>query len=177
MTLYQECIDTPLGELVIQASNKGLCYVGFDFERKVDATASAAASATASATASAAASAAASANAITAQAKSQLAEYFQGVRSQFDLPLDTKGTEFQCRIWQALGSIAYGETGSYSDIARLVDNPKAVRAVGAANGRNPISIIVPCHRVIGANGTLTGYAGGLERKRWLLAFEQGHISK
>ncbi|WP_105214309.1 methylated-DNA--[protein]-cysteine S-methyltransferase [Pseudoalteromonas sp. T1lg22] len=157
MTLYQECIDTPLGELVIQASDKGLCYVGFDLERKVDA--------------------AASANAITAQAKSQLAEYFQGVRSQFDLPLDTKGTEFQRQIWQALDSIAYGETGSYSDIARLVDNPKAVRAVGAANGRNPISIIVPCHRVIGANGTLTGYAGGLERKRWLLAFEQGHISK
>ncbi|WP_105264667.1 methylated-DNA--[protein]-cysteine S-methyltransferase [Pseudoalteromonas sp. T1lg76] len=165
MTLYQECIDTPLGELVIQASDTGLCYVGFDLERKVDATASAAASA------------AASANAITAQAKSQLAEYFQGVRSQFALPLDTKGTEFQRRIWQALGSIGYGETGSYSDIARLVDNPKAVRAVGAANGRNPISIIVPCHRVIGANGTLTGYAGGLERKRWLLAFEQGHISK
>ncbi|MEM0514933.1 methylated-DNA--[protein]-cysteine S-methyltransferase [Pseudoalteromonas sp. YIC-827] len=152
MTLYQECIDTPLGELVIQASDTGLCYVGFDIERKADA----------------------SANAITAQAKSQLAEYFQGVRSQFDLPLDTKGTEFQRQIWQALGSIAYGENVSYSDIARLVDNPKAVRAVGAANGRNPISIIVPCHRVIGANGTLTGYAGGLERKRWLLAFEQGH---
>ncbi|MBS3797797.1 MULTISPECIES: methylated-DNA--[protein]-cysteine S-methyltransferase [unclassified Pseudoalteromonas] len=159
MSLYQECIDTPLGELVIQATDTGLCYVGFDLEHKTDT------------------SAGATANSITAQAASQLQEYFRGARAQFELPLDIKGTEFQHQIWQALGSIAYGQTGSYGDIARLVGNPKAVRAVGAANGRNPISIIVPCHRVIGANGTLTGYAGGLERKRWLLALEQTHCSK
>ncbi|WP_105254537.1 methylated-DNA--[protein]-cysteine S-methyltransferase [Pseudoalteromonas sp. T1lg75] len=159
MTLFQECIDTPLGELVIQATDRGLCYVGFDLGRKAEA------------------SAAASANAITSLAKTQLKEYFQGARQEFELPLDTQGTEFQRQIWQALGGIAYGKTGSYGDIARQVGNPKAVRAVGAANGRNPISIIMPCHRVIGANGTLTGYAGGLERKRWLLALEQAHCSK
>ena len=85
--------------------------------------------------------------------------------------MDTKGTEFQKSVWNALLDVPYGKTNTYGDIAHALNNPKAVRAVGAANGKNPISIIVPCHRIIGANATLTGYAGGLERKRWLLKHE------
>ncbi len=105
-------------------------------------------------------------------AKRQLGEYFAGRRKIFDLPLAPSGTPFQHRVWQALRAIPYGETQSYADIACRISNPKAVRAVGAANGANPISIVVPCHRVIGADGSLTGYGGGLPRKRKLLALEQ-----
>jgi methylated-DNA-[protein]-cysteine S-methyltransferase len=101
----------------------------------------------------------------------QLREYFSGSRRDFDLPLRTQGTAFQRRVWRALGKIPYGETWSYGKLAQRIDNPKASRAVGLANGANPISIVVPCHRVIGANGTLTGYGGGLNRKRWLLTHE------
>jgi methylated-DNA-[protein]-cysteine S-methyltransferase len=104
----------------------------------------------------------------------QLAEYFLGSRRDFDVPLSFEGTEFQQRVWRMLTTIHYGETCSYGDLARRLDNPGASRAVGLANGRNPISIIVPCHRVIGADGSLTGYGGGLERKRWLLAHEGLH---
>ena len=102
----------------------------------------------------------------------QLAEYFAGQRQQFDLPLDFQGTIFQQRVWQALLSIPYGETCSYKDIARQLGNEKAVRAVGAANGRNPISIIAPCHRVIGSGGALVGFAGGLDKKQILLSLEK-----
>jgi methylated-DNA-[protein]-cysteine S-methyltransferase len=102
----------------------------------------------------------------------QLSEYSHGKRKVFDLPLDVIGTDFQKQVWSELGQIPYGETRSYRDIARALKNEKAVRAVGAANGRNPISIIVPCHRVIGANGTLTGYAGGLAAKTKLLELEK-----
>lgn len=101
----------------------------------------------------------------------QLHEYFDGTRKQFELELDFAGTDFQKRVWQALLTIPFGETRSYSQIAHQIDNPKAVRAVGAANGRNPISIIAPCHRVIGASGGLTGFAGGLAAKQYLLALE------
>jgi methylated-DNA-[protein]-cysteine S-methyltransferase len=103
--------------------------------------------------------------------KAQLSEYFAGRRTTFQLPLALEGTPFQRRVWSALQDIPYGETTSYGEIARRIDQPAAVRAVGLANGRNPISVIVPCHRVIGANGTLTGYGGGLERKRRLLELE------
>ncbi len=102
----------------------------------------------------------------------QLREYFAGTRTEFVLPLDFIGTEFQRGVWSALLTIPYGETRSYGDIARQIGRPAAVRAVGAANGRNPISIVAPCHRVIGANGKLTGFAGGLETKAYLLALEQ-----
>lgn len=105
---------------------------------------------------------------------SQFSEWFSGQRQQFDLPLSQHGTAFQRQVWQALMQIPYGTTCSYADIAERIGNPKAVRAVGLANGRNPLPIIVPCHRVIGRDGSLTGYAGGLERKRWLLAHEQTH---
>ncbi|MEZ9464519.1 methylated-DNA--[protein]-cysteine S-methyltransferase [Vibrio splendidus] len=104
-------------------------------------------------------------------ATKQLDEYFAGKRTSFDLPLQPKGTDFQLKAWVALTTIPYGETISYGEQAKRMDNPKAVRAVGGANGKNPFSIVVPCHRVIGANGTLTGYTGGMNRKEWLLDFE------
>lgn len=102
----------------------------------------------------------------------QFTAYFSGKLQQFDLPMAAKGTPFQQTVWRALCDIPYGETVSYLEIAQAIGNPKAVRAVGAANGRNPLSIIVPCHRVIGRSGDLTGYAGGISIKRWLLALEQ-----
>lgn len=105
------------------------------------------------------------------QTEQQLMEYFAGERRVFDLPLDFNGTEFQKKVWAALLTIPFGETRSYAEIARQVGSPKAVRAVGAANGRNPISIIAPCHRVIGSNGKLTGFAGGLAVKAFLLQLE------
>ncbi|WP_151716061.1 methylated-DNA--[protein]-cysteine S-methyltransferase [Acinetobacter sp. TUM15071] len=104
--------------------------------------------------------------------KQQLEQYFAGQRQQFDLPLDFQGTAFQQQVWQALLSIPYGETRSYKDIAIQLGNVKAVRAVGAANGKNPISIIAPCHRVIGSSGALVGFAGGLDKKQILLNIEQ-----
>lgn len=106
------------------------------------------------------------------ETQKQLTEYFAGKRQQFDLPLDFEGTEFQRKVWQALLTIPFGETRSYRDIAEQVGNVKAVRAVGAANGKNPISIIAPCHRVVGANGKLVGFAGGLENKDILLKLEK-----
>lgn len=109
-----------------------------------------------------------------AAAVRQLTEYFAGARRKFNLPLRLEGTAFQQRVWQELTEIRYGETWSYGQLARRIGNPSASRAVGLANGSNPISILVPCHRVIGADGSLTGYGGGLERKRWLLAHEGLH---
>lgn len=106
------------------------------------------------------------------ETQKQLNEYFAGQRQKFELTLDFEGTEFQQKVWQALLSIPFGETRSYKDIAEQIGNVKAVRAVGAANGKNPISIIAPCHRVVGANGKLVGFAGGLENKDILLKIEK-----
>ena len=106
------------------------------------------------------------------ETQKQLREYFAGTRQQFDLPLDFEGTVFQKKVWQALLGIPFGETRSYRDIAEQVGNIKAVRAVGAANGKNPISIIAPCHRVVGVNGKLVGFAGGLDNKEILLGLEK-----
>ncbi len=107
-----------------------------------------------------------------AVARAQFTEYFAGQRTEFDLPLDrTTGTAFQRQVWQALGDIPYGETISYGELARRIGQPLAVRAVGLANGHNPLSIVVPCHRVVGTGGKLTGYGGGLDRKRHLLDLE------
>lgn len=102
----------------------------------------------------------------------QLEEYFDGSRTEFDLPLDARGTEFQTAVWKALGEIPYAQTRSYGDVAAAVGNPKGSRAVGMANNRNPIAVIIPCHRVIGASGKLVGYGGGLDRKVWLIEHEQ-----
>lgn len=106
----------------------------------------------------------------------QLEEYFMGNRKEFDLPLELKGTLFQQNVWNALLTIPYGETRSYKDIAIQIRNEKACRAVGMANHKNPIGIIIPCHRVVGAGGSLTGYAGGLEKKQYLLELEQNYKS-
>ncbi|MEJ2038818.1 MAG: methylated-DNA--[protein]-cysteine S-methyltransferase [Desulfosarcinaceae bacterium] len=111
------------------------------------------------------------------EVKAQLSAYFKGKLKRFDLPLAPKGTEFQQRVWRALRNIAYGELVSYGDIALAVGNPKAVRAVGAANGKNPIPIIVPCHRVIGSDGSLTGFGGGLDVKQRLIDLERGALPK
>jgi methylated-DNA-[protein]-cysteine S-methyltransferase len=105
------------------------------------------------------------------EAERQLIEYFSGRRIGFDLPLDPRGSEFQKKVWRALREIPFGKTRSYLDLAKAIGSAKAVRAVGAANGKNPMAIVVPCHRVIGANGALTGFAGGLEAKAKLLALE------
>ncbi|MEZ5083457.1 MAG: methylated-DNA--[protein]-cysteine S-methyltransferase [Bacteroidales bacterium] len=102
----------------------------------------------------------------------QLDEYFAGKRKTFDLPLDLQGSEFQLSVWKVLLGIPFGKTKSYKEIAKKLKNPKLIRAVGKANAKNPVSIIVPCHRVIGSNGSLTGYAGGLWRKKWLLEHEE-----
>lgn len=107
--------------------------------------------------------------------KKQLEQYFAGQRQQFDLPLDFQGTDFQQQVWQTLLTIPYGETRGYKEIAVQIGNEKAVRAVGAANGKNPISIIAPCHRVIGSSGALVGFAGGLDKKQILLSLEQSQI--
>lgn len=103
----------------------------------------------------------------------QLDEYFAGERTSFDLPLAPRGTDFQQKVWAALRTIPYGKTWSYGHLAEAIGQPGAARAVGLANGRNPIGIVVPCHRVVGSSGKLTGYAGGVERKSYLLALERG----
>lgn len=151
-------MNSPLGKITLQASDLGLTGAWFEVNttqpdelgmRDDD-------------------------DAVLDAARIQLEEYFLGIRNQFDLPLAAVGTPFQMQIWQALTTIPFGETWSYQDLANAIDNPKAVRAVGLANGKNPISVIVPCHRVIGKNGKLTGYAGGVERKAALLKLEQGN---
>ena len=112
-------------------------------------------------------------NAIVDAARKQLDAYFAGRGATFDLPLAPEGTAFQKRVWRALATIPFGETRSYGEVAAMIGAPRASRAVGAANGRNPIPVVVPCHRVIGADGSLTGFGGGMERKRFLLALERG----
>jgi len=103
---------------------------------------------------------------------SQLEEYFDGSRRSFDLPLDLRGTDFQVEAWNALAEIPYGHTASYGQQAASIGRPKAVRAIGGANGRNPVAIVLPCHRIVGADGSLTGFGGGIEVKKWLLDHEQ-----
>lgn len=147
--MYIDYLDTPTGMLEIQASDQGVQSIVFRDGKPGSV----------------------NGNSVTEICKHQLEEYFKGRRVTFDLPLAPRGTDFQQKIWAALRQIPFGETASYLEIAQAVNNPKAVRAVGAANGRNPISIIVPCHRVIGSDGSLTGYAYGLARKEWLLKHE------
>jgi methylated-DNA-[protein]-cysteine S-methyltransferase len=112
-----------------------------------------------------------------AECAKQLAEYFEGTRKTFDIPLNPDGTDFQKRVWSELLKIEYGITISYQELADRLGDPKVVRAVGGANGKNPIGIIVPCHRVIGAGGKLVGYGGGIERKKWLLKHEQSFAKR
>jgi len=155
MNVYTK-YPSPLGQITLQANDKGLLGAWFETETtqpgslgiRMDH------------------------HPILQQAMSEFDEYFSGTRMEFSVPLAATGTAFQQKVWQALTTIEAGQTWCYQDLANAIDNPKAVRAVGLANGKNPLSVIVPCHRVIGKNGKLTGYAGGVERKQWLLDHEQ-----
>ena len=156
---YTTTIDSPAGELTLVATDLGLRAVTWPVEREGRVSVPPEMISTAD-------------HPVLEKAALQLEEYFDGRRTGFDLPLDLRGTEFQQLAWRALASIPYGETTSYGVQAARIGRPRAIRAIGAANGRNPISIILPCHRVVGADGSLTGFAGGIETKRDLLAFEK-----
>jgi methylated-DNA-[protein]-cysteine S-methyltransferase len=156
-------LATPLGELVLAASDATLAGVFFPTSRHGPPPAGRAGWAEDDGHDSS--------SALLAQSRQQLLEYFAGTRTAFDLPLEPSGSAFQRRVWAALRAIPYGATLSYSELARRLGDPRATRAVGAANAKNPIPIIVPCHRVVGAGGQLTGFGGGLDRKRWLLEHE------
>ena len=153
--IYYDQMPSPIGPLFLVADDEGLREVRFEFEKRphepLDGWVHSAQQ--------------------LAQVRHQLEAYFSGERQAFDLLLKPQGTDFQQSVWQALTTIPYGTTASYGQISQQLDRPKASRAVGAANGRNPIPIIIPCHRVIGSNGSLTGFAGGLAAKQWLLGFE------
>jgi methylated-DNA-[protein]-cysteine S-methyltransferase len=150
--------DSPLGRLLLAATDEGVCGLYFEehkyfngpqgWQRRPD-------------------------HPHLRKTVSQLDEYFAGTRKTFDVALDMRGTPFQQTVWQELQRLPFGATTSYQSIAQRIANPKAIRAAGSAIGRNPVSIIVPCHRVLGTSGALSGYAGGLERKRYLLALETG----
>lgn len=144
--------DAPIGLLEIRATDEGITHILFVDERTE----------------------AVRSHPLIERCKSQLVDYFEGRRQTFDVPLAPQGTAFQQRVWMRLRDVPYGETCSYATVSSGIGSPRSHRAVGAANGRNPLSIVVPCHRVIGSNGQLTGYAGGLERKQWLLRHEQAH---
>lgn len=157
MSYSYKTMKSPVGELKLVASEKGLAAILWENESlkrvplnylKEDKN-----------------------NPILLETEKQLNDYFSGTLKHFSLQLDVTGTPFQQKVWNALSTIPFGETRSYAQIAGQIGNPKAVRAVGAANGKNPVSIVVPCHRVIGSNGTLTGFAGGLEIKAFLLGIE------
>jgi methylated-DNA-[protein]-cysteine S-methyltransferase len=159
MSLCHRFIDSPVGKLKLVAGDKGLVAILWenDNPRRIPL----------------ADTAEDNKHAILLETERQLKEYFAGSRRQFSLPLDFRGTRFQKDVWEALLSIPFGETRSYGQLAMKIGKSNASRAVGAANGRNPISIIVPCHRVIGSSGKLTGFAGGLDAKATLLRLENG----
>ncbi len=158
--LERLAMATPIGELVLVASPRGLRAVLWPGEWSLGSNVPKA-------------GAKGRAAAVLAEAVLQLEEYFAGTRQEFDVPLDPVGTEFQKAAWEQLRRIPFGETISYGEQARRLGDPNKSRAVGAANGRNPLSIIVPCHRVVGANGDLIGFAAGLDVKQWLLHHERG----
>ena len=164
-TILIHRLTTPLGAMFVCATGKGVCLLEFidlkilekelkDLQRLLNAKIMA------------------GENEHIRQAQKELAEYFNGERKKFNVALHTPGTDFQNKVWDRLREVPYGETASYQQQAVKIGRPNAFRAVGAANGANRISIIVPCHRVVGSNGDLTGYGGGLERKRWLLEHER-----
>lgn len=167
-TGFIDYLETPIGYLLIQASNVGIKKVIFVDELFINGLSINGLSINGQ-------EHTIKQNEWTNACKLQLSEYFTGTRESFNLPLDQEGTLFQKEVWSNLSTIPFGKSTSYGEIAKQIQNPKAVRAVGAANGKNPISIIVPCHRVIGNNGKLTGYAGGLKRKAWLLNHENIHF--
>jgi methylated-DNA-[protein]-cysteine S-methyltransferase len=163
MSYVCQNMKSPIGQLRLVGSDRGLAAVLWEHDDPLHGRFANAAAETG--------------HTVLMQAQRELEEYFSGSRRRFTVKLDLAGTEFQKKVWNALRTIPFGETRSYGDIAAQIDSRNAVRAVGAANGRNPIPIIVPCHRVIGADGTLTGFAGGLRLKAWLLALEGNAVSQ
>jgi methylated-DNA-[protein]-cysteine S-methyltransferase len=155
---HERTMDSPIGILTIVAADDAIAAIWFDNEESHGGT-------------GALEELGAGEHAVLDRAVEQLGEYFQGERTEFDLPLAPEGTLFQQQAWMALRAIPFGETITYGEQARRLGDPKKSRAVGAANGKNPIPIVVPCHRVVGANGKLTGFAGGLDKKAWLLDHE------
>ena len=156
MTVHTTFVDSPVGPLFVAADDAGLRAIEFRENRhpvkdKDDWSEGD--------------------NAVLRDARRQLGEYFAGTRNAFDLPLSPRGTDFQRNVWNTLASIPYGQTISYAQLAQRIGKPSAMRAVGAANGRNPLPIVLPCHRVIGADGSLTGFGGGLPTKQFLLQLE------
>jgi len=158
MSLAYKMIHSPVGNLKLVASDKGLVAILWQNEKLSRVPLNELLEDTV--------------HPILLDTERELGEYFAGKRRTFSVPLDMRGTSFQKNVWQALLAIPFGETRSYGQLAKQLGNPQAMRAVGAANGRNPISIIVPCHRVIGSSGKLTGFAGGLETKAYLLNLEE-----
>jgi len=161
VTTYSRLI-TPVGELVLTASDAALTGVYFPTSRR---------GAAPTHHADWTENGGGPAGQVLARAAQQLTEYFDGSRTTFDLPLEALGSAFEHRVWNALRTIPYGATTSYGELAKRLGDVSATRAVGAANGKNPIPIIIPCHRVVGSKGELTGFGGGLDRKRWLLEHE------
>jgi methylated-DNA-[protein]-cysteine S-methyltransferase len=160
-TVY-ETTPSPVGELLLTAEGEGLTGVYFEIHRHGPGDRAGWRRGDVGGT--------------LAAARAQLAAYFAGELTAFDLPLAPRGSAFQQQVWRLLRDIPYGATTTYGELARRLGDPRATRAVGAANGRNPLSVVVPCHRVVGADGSLTGFGGGVERKRWLLAHEQRHAA-
>lgn len=158
-TYYSHCVDSPVGELQLLASEKGLSGVYFNGRGLHEEALSSGAARDGAQFA------------LLLKTQRQLSEYFMGTRRAFDLPLDVRGTVFQLKVWQVLRGIEYGQTISYGEQARRMGDSNKARAVGAANGRNPVSIIVPCHRVVGSSGKLVGFGGGLKTKAFLLELE------
>ena len=168
--IFQKHINTPVGKMRIAASDEGICLFDFQYRKSIDAIVT-------------------RIETISGQQlvegdhphfkllETQISEYFLGTRKEFDLPLHLVGTPFQKRVWEGLLTIPYGETRSYKQQSIFLGDEKAIRAVAGANGENGIAIISPCHRVIGSNGSLTGYGGGLQRKKWLLDHEWKHSGK
>ena len=163
MTLHRKTIASPVGELTLAASDDGLVAILWEDDAPDRVRLGTLADTPD--------------HPVLVQAARELGDYFARRRERFSVPLDMRGTDFQTSVWRALLTIPFGETRSYADIAAQIGRPSATRAVGAANGRNPISIIAPCHRVIGSNGSLTGFAGGLKAKEYLLGLEsrQGRL--
>lgn len=154
--MYADILDTPIGPLRVEATENAITAIRFVYEKE---------------------DLIANSTPLTDEALFQLKRYFKGNQQSFDLPLANTGSEFQNKVWEQLHLIPFGHTSTYSKIARALGDDKTVRAVGSANGKNPFAIVVPCHRVIGANGDLVGYAGGLHRKQWLLKFEKSFITQ
>jgi AraC family transcriptional regulator of adaptative response/methylated-DNA-[protein]-cysteine methyltransferase len=163
-------LSTPIGPMLTCATEQGVCLLEFDDRRMLETELQ-------DLQRRLRARIVAGENAAIRQLRRELADYFAGSRQRFEVPLHTPGSDFQRTVWQALTAIPYGRTASYKQQAERIGRPQAVRAVAAANGANRVAILIPCHRVIGSNGDLTGYGGGLARKQWLLAHEAGTVQR